>query len=249
MNDRAVSKAGVVIRRRSGLYTRATISPTTTPPPAARRKLTPTCSTVTVPATAAMAVRNAVSAVASLTRLSPSSTWTTAKGIPTRRAIAVAATASGGATTAPRAKPAASGMSGISHHATSPTIRVVKITRPTDSEAMVPFFARKSMNEVLYAALKSSGGRMPTSTSSGSSATSGRKGTKDAAIPTSTRSRGADVCQRSARAATATTQRTITTSHSAISTVPPRRATRDQWLEVSARTADRGGGWSGVTRM
>ena len=58
---------------------------------------------------AATAVFSATSAVASLTRLSPSRIDTTRRGIPTRRAIAVAATASGGATTAPSAKAAASG--------------------------------------------------------------------------------------------------------------------------------------------
>ena len=52
-----------------------------------------------------MAVRSATSAVASLTRLSPCRIVTIRRGMPTRRAIAVAATASGGATTAPSAKP------------------------------------------------------------------------------------------------------------------------------------------------
>ncbi len=50
-----------------------------------------------------METRRATIAVASLTRLSPSRIVTMRRGIPTRRAIVVAATASGGATTAPRA--------------------------------------------------------------------------------------------------------------------------------------------------
>ena len=53
---------------------------------------------------AAMAARRQTSAVASLTRLSPSRMVTIRRGMPTRRAMAVAATASGGATTAPSAK-------------------------------------------------------------------------------------------------------------------------------------------------
>ena len=57
---------------------------------------------------AAIAVLSATSAVASLTRLSPSRIDTMRRGMPTRRATVVAATASGGATTAPSAKPAAS---------------------------------------------------------------------------------------------------------------------------------------------
>ncbi len=40
------------------------------------------------------------------------------RGIPTRRATVVAATASGGATMAPMAKPAASVMPGATHQAT-----------------------------------------------------------------------------------------------------------------------------------
>ena len=56
-----------------------------------------------------MAVRRHTSAVASLTRDSPSSSVTTRRGRPIRRAMAVAATASGGATTAPSANAAANG--------------------------------------------------------------------------------------------------------------------------------------------
>ena len=54
-------------------------------------------------AIAAIAVRSTTSADASLTRLSPSSTAISRGGSPTRRPIAVAATASVGLTTAPRA--------------------------------------------------------------------------------------------------------------------------------------------------
>ena len=50
------------------------------------------------------------------------------RGIPTFRAMAVAATASGGATTAPRAIAAASGISGNSHQTTKPTVMVPKMT-------------------------------------------------------------------------------------------------------------------------
>ena len=49
---------------------------------------------------------------ASLTRLSPSRIVTTLRGTPSRRKTAVAATASGGATIAPRASAAADGMPG-----------------------------------------------------------------------------------------------------------------------------------------
>ena len=67
-----------------------------------------------------MAVRRHTSAVASLTSDSPSSIVTTRRGRPIRRAMAVAATASGGATTAPRANAAANG-TGSSHQVSRPT--------------------------------------------------------------------------------------------------------------------------------
>ena len=61
---------------------------------------------MTVPTIAATAERRHTIAVASLTRLSPSRIVTIRRGIPTLFAIAVAATASGGATTAPSASAA-----------------------------------------------------------------------------------------------------------------------------------------------
>ena len=63
-----------------------------------------TSPAVTAPPIAAIATRRQVMAVASLTSDSPSKMVTSRRGRPTRRAIEVAATASGGATTAPRAK-------------------------------------------------------------------------------------------------------------------------------------------------
>ncbi len=59
--------------------------------------------------TAATAKRYATSAVASLTRLSPSKIVTIRRGTFSRSAIAVAAIASGGEMIAPKTNPAASG--------------------------------------------------------------------------------------------------------------------------------------------
>jgi hypothetical protein len=64
---------------------------------------------------AAIAVRSVTSAVASLRRLSPSRSVTTRRGMPTRRATALAATASGGATTAPSARASAKSTRQESH--------------------------------------------------------------------------------------------------------------------------------------
>ena len=83
-------------------------------------------------------------AVASLTRLSPSRIVTTRGGTPSRRKIAVAATASGGATMAPSAKATAGSRNGMMARATSPTTSVVNSTRPTASSAIGRALALKS---------------------------------------------------------------------------------------------------------
>jgi len=105
------------------------------------------------------------------------------RGIPTLRAIAVAETASGGATTAPRANATASG-TGRSHQTTTPTAKTLTMTSPTDSKAMGRALRRKSMSEVFSAAAYSRGGRNPISTSSGLSSKSGTPGRKEAMTPT-----------------------------------------------------------------
>lgn len=128
-----------------------------------------------MPAAAALAVRRATSAVASLNSDSASSRVTVRRGIPIRRATAVAATASGGATTAPSATATANG-TGSSHHTTAATANVLNSTNPADNRAMVPISARKSTSEVRSAAVYSSGGSNPSSTISGSRCTCGTNG-------------------------------------------------------------------------
>ena len=101
---------------------------------------------------AAMAVRSATRAVASLSRLSPSRIATIRRGMPTLRAIVVAATASGGETTAPSAKAAASETPGITAQATRPTSTVVNTTAPTARMPIACRLARTSTSEVRSAA-------------------------------------------------------------------------------------------------
>src|SRR3954447_3888134 len=176
--DSVVSGTGSSIRRRSLAMTQATARPASTPPAAARVKSHSTAHTVTVTVSAVFAVFSATSAVASLTRLSPSRIDTTRRGMPTRRATAVAATASGGATTAPRAKAAANEKGGgTTHSAVTATTAAVNSVAPTDSSAIDVRFARKSTSDVRTAAAYSSGGISPTRTTSGSSRTSGTWGT------------------------------------------------------------------------
>ena len=77
-------------------------------------------------------------------RLSPSRIVTTREGTPRRRKIAVAATASGGATIAPSANAGHQPSSGISAFATTATTTVVNSTSPIASRPMARRFALKS---------------------------------------------------------------------------------------------------------
>ena len=161
----AVSKTGWVIRARIGITMSATSKPTATPPKAAMRKPMLACVAVTVPAMAAIATRRQVIAVASLTSDSPSRIVTRRRGSPTRRAIVVAAMASGGATTAPKAN-ATGKLTGKISQVIRPTPKAVTTTSSTESCAMDRRLARKSITEVRMAAAYSNGGRNPISTSS-----------------------------------------------------------------------------------
>ena len=108
-------RSGSVSRVRSQCSGTIRTSPTPIPPTAASRKSPiPSSQPTPSPTAAASATRYAVIAVASLNSDSPWRIVTTRSGSPTRRAIEVAATASGGATTAPSTSAAASGSPGTS---------------------------------------------------------------------------------------------------------------------------------------
>lgn len=152
VNERVVSSTGSSMRSRICASSQVAASPIATPPPAATRKSRLTVPIVTLPVSAEMAALRATSAVASFTRLSPSSTVTIRRGIPTRRAMAVAATASGGATTAPSAMAAASDTEGTTHQVTRPTASVETTTKPTESHRSASFADAKSTRDVRMAA-------------------------------------------------------------------------------------------------
>ena len=151
-NEMPVSISGSVIRLRSQAMSRKKAKPTRAPPPAARTKSRPTSTTVRLPARKAMAVRSATRAVASLSSDSPSRIVTTRRGRPIRFATAVAATASGGATTAPIAIAAAQPRPGTSHSTTAATASAVTTMSTTESRRMAPRLALKSTSEVWIAA-------------------------------------------------------------------------------------------------
>ncbi len=141
---------------------------------------------------------SATSAVASLSRDSPSRIVTIRRGSPILRPIAVAATASGGATTAPIARAIAHETPGRSRCATSPTPNVVNATSPTDSNRIGRLLTRKSTSEVPCAAAYRRGGSSPNSTTSSESSTSGTIETYDATTPTRISRNGAGMSTRSA---------------------------------------------------
>ncbi len=155
MKDRALSISGSeMICLRSQPTMKNPRTPTRIPPPAASRKSSAmsTTPTVAVVPIATMAILRATRAVASLSRDSPSRMLTRRRGRPMRRPIAVAATASGGAITAPMANAAGQWMPGIIVWINQPTATVVNATRPTDNNKMGLRLALKSMSEVLRAA-------------------------------------------------------------------------------------------------
>ncbi len=94
--------------------TAPTTNPTTTATTTAYAKSPSAPPSEMPPAVAAMAVRMSTSAVASLTRPSPSRMVTSLDGRPRRLPMLVAATASGGLMTAPRATAEAKLRSGSS---------------------------------------------------------------------------------------------------------------------------------------
>ena len=123
---------------RSLATTTKTTKPMAPPPTEAMRNSSATCVASTPTEVAAMAVRRATRAVASLSSDSPSRIVTMRRGSPILRATAVAATASGGATTAPIANETGHEMPGMSACTMAPTPKVVNTTRPTESSRIGP---------------------------------------------------------------------------------------------------------------
>ncbi len=109
-----------------------------TPAAASTKVPSPAAHPVDAPTAAANATLYAVSAVASLSRLSPPISVITRRGSPSRRPTALADTASGGATMAPSVNAAAMVSSGTTRNATNPTASVVTSGSPTASEPIEP---------------------------------------------------------------------------------------------------------------
>ena len=122
--------------------------------------------------TAATANLKATRAVPSLISDSPSTIETIRPGIPSRRAMAVAATGSVGETIAPSTNEGAQSNPSASW-ATSATPIIVARTRPIARAEISRTLRRSSRSGVKYAAAYRSGGRITIRTRSGLSSTSG----------------------------------------------------------------------------
>ena len=140
--------------------------------------------------TAPIAVRYSTSAVASLTKLSPSRIVTRRRGMPSRRAMAVAATASGGETMAPSMMAAAQLSPGNSQCAMAATAAVVAKTSPTASMEIGRRLARNSRRDVKYAAAHRIGGRKTRKIRSEFKRTVGKPGIKARTRPPMTNNMG-----------------------------------------------------------
>ncbi len=164
-------------RNRISCTSQPNTNPTITPPADAITNVSSALPhDMPTPTAAATATLNAVSAVASLTRLSPVRTVMTRRGSPSRRPMDTAATASGGATTAPSTSAEGNGKPGTSQCATNPTATVVTSTNTTASNAIDRTLARNPRYELSSDAEYSSGGTISVSTRSGRISKSGMPG-------------------------------------------------------------------------
>lgn len=156
-----------------------------------------------------------VRAVASFTRLSPSKMITSRRGRPSRRAIDVAAMASGGETMAPSAMAAGQPSCGARAIATAATARVVVKTRPTARRLIGRTLRHSSRGPREYEAENRIGGRKRASTTSGASSKRPRNGSTPRPSPATTIRIGYGTPSRWASSVTAaTTARNRRTSSS-----------------------------------
>src|SRR4029453_9595170 len=123
------------------------------------------------------------SALASFSRLSPSRIVRIRCGGRNGRSTAVAATASGGATTAPSAIAAAHGIVGMSVWTTTATAAVVNPTANTTRLVTGSQLSRRSLSDASYAASSRTGATNSASASSGATVDGGRAGEEGEGAP------------------------------------------------------------------
>src|SRR3954470_14581489 len=130
------------------------------------------------------------------------------------RRTAVAAAASGGATTAPSATAGAHGIAGISARATTATATVVRPTATTASPVTGTQLSLRSLGDVSYAASSSTGATNKASASSGGTVNDGAPGRKARSTPATARNTGYGTPTRRAAAASSTAASTSPTTPS-----------------------------------
>jgi hypothetical protein len=104
------------------------------------------------PPTVAMAMLNRVSAVASLTGLSPVRMAVARRGMPSSRPCVTVVMVSGGASTAPSTQAAATPIEGSSQLDSSPSAPVVSTTSRTPRSMIERRFCPKALNDAPRAA-------------------------------------------------------------------------------------------------
>src|SRR5262245_22529067 len=139
------------------------------------------------------------SALASFNRLSPSRIVRMRCGGRNGRSTAVAAAASGGATTAPRTIAGAHGIAGTSMRTTTATAAVVRPTAKTTRLVSGSQLSRRSRGDASYAASSRIGATKSASASSGGTVNDGAPGMNASSAPPSARKTGYGAPTRRAR--------------------------------------------------
>lgn len=191
----AVSSTPSATRAQSVTHRAPTTPPMSTPAATTQTKVPAVASPSRPSCVSAVAIETAVDsrtrAVASLTRPSPSRIVTMRGGSPKRLPRLIAATASGGETTAPSAMASDSATPGSSQWTTRPAANAESTTRTTDSETITRTFLRNSTKGTCRAAAYSSGGSTTPRMRCGSSSIVGMPGMSPSSTPTTTRESGA----------------------------------------------------------
>src|ERR1700722_6617843 len=154
ISDRAISTGPSSTQRSNHATTNPMVRPTSAPPIVSHANTITPWPTVGVVLSTTIWTPNckASSPVASFNRLSPSSKSTTRCGIPTLRAIEVAATASVGETTPPRRNPSCQVNPGSHHFAANATPNAVKNTSNTARLEIDTRLYLNSLHDVCHAA-------------------------------------------------------------------------------------------------
>jgi hypothetical protein len=211
VNDSIVLTASSRTRHLIARLRRAATSPTATATPTDQAKAPNVARKEKPSDVPAIAVRSRISALASLSRLSPSRMTATRPGTP-RPLMIPTATASVGLRIAPSATPQPKPRPGMSHTSAAPSTSELSTTSTTDKPLIAISSRRKFTTGTDVADAYSNGGSRPIRMMFGSMATSGTAGTRLTQIPANTRMSGAGILSLGASVAAAAITNWVTTS-------------------------------------